>query len=218
MKNYDYVLFDLDGTITDSAAGIINSVIYALGKYGITVSDRSELNKFLGPPLEESFEIYFGFSKTEVKNVVKYYREYYRDKGIFENLVYEGFEDLLKSLKANNKTLIVATSKPEAFARQILDHFDISKYFMYIAGSNFDGSRTKKDEIIEYAMKACNISDMSRVIMVGDREHDIIGAKKVGVDSIGALYGYASGTELEDAGATYIAKTVPDIGKIIFAE
>lgn len=215
MKNYKYILFDLDGTITDPAIGITNSVIHALKKYGITVSDRRELYKFIGPPLWDSFEKYYGFSRAEAENAVGYYREYYRDKGIFENYVYAGFEDLLIRLKANDRELIVATSKPEVYAKQILEHFDVAKYFTYIAGSNFDGSRTKKDEVIKYVLEACNISDTTKVIMVGDREHDVIGANKLGIDSIGALFGYGSRDELEDAGATYIAATVEDIGRIV---
>lgn len=144
---YEYILFDLDGTLTDSAIGITNSAIYALEKFGIEVNDRSELYRFIGPPLLETFE-YYGFSKEEAKMAVKYYREYYRDKGIFENLVYDGIEDLLKALKDNSKVLIVATSKAEVFAKQILEHFDIAKYFTYIAGGNLDGTRVKKDEVI----------------------------------------------------------------------
>ena len=213
---YEYILFDLDGTLTDPAIGITNSVMYALRKYNIEVSDRSELYKFIGPPLRDSFEIYYGFSKEEAKTAVEYYREYYRDKGIFENLVYDGFEDLLKTLKDNCKILIVATSKSEVFAKQILEHFDIAKYFTYIAGSNLDGTRVKKDEVIKYALESCNIIDLSKAIMIGDREHDIIGAKAAGIHSIGVLFGYGDRNELEKAGADFIVDTVADIRKVLF--
>jgi len=212
---YEYILFDLDGTLTDPAIGITNSVMYALKKYGICVSDRKELYKFIGPPLLESFEKYYGFSKEEAKTAVEYYREYYRDKGIFENSVYYGLDDLLKVLKDNDKTLIVATSKPEVFAKQILNHFDISKYFTYIAGSNLDGTRVRKCEVIRYALKSCNIIDLSKAIMIGDREYDIIGAKEVGLSSIGVLFGYGSRHELEQAGADFIVSAVQDIEEII---
>jgi phosphoglycolate phosphatase len=218
MINYEYILFDLDGTLTNPAIGITNSVMFALKKYGITVSDRSELYKFIGPPLWDSFEKYYGFSKKEAKNAVEYYREYYRDKGIFENLIYDGLEALLHLLKVNGKTLIVATSKPEIFAKQILEHFNMSKYFLYIAGSNMDGSRVKKDEVISYALENCNITDKSKVIMIGDREHDIIGAKKTGVHSMGVLFGYGDKEELENAGADYIVETVAEIGKVLLAK
>jgi len=214
---YEYILFDLDGTLTDSSMGITNSVMYALEKYGIEVSDRSELYKFIGPPLQDSFRKYYGFSKEEAKKAVEYYREYYKDKGIFENLVYDGFEDLLKILKDNSHKLIVVTSKPEVFAKQILEHFDIGKYFTYIAGSNLDGTRIEKYEVIKYALESCSITDLSKAIMVGDREHDIIGAKKAGIDSIGVLFGYGNRDELEKAGADFIVGTVADIGKVLFS-
>jgi len=212
---YEYILFDLDGTLTNSAIGITNSVMYALKKYGIEVDDRNELYKFVGPPLLDSFEHYYGFSKEQSKTAIEYFREYYRDKGIFDNLVYDGFEDLLKTLKCNSKILIVATSKPEVFAKQILEHFNIAKYFTYIAGSNLDGTRDKKSEVIKYALESCNIIDFSKAIMIGDREHDIIGAKEVGIKSIGVLYGYGDRNELEKAGADFIVDTVADIGKIL---
>lgn len=212
---YEYILFDLDGTLTDSGIGITNSAMYALGRYGIEVSDRKELYRFIGPPLMKSFEKYYGFSKEEAENAVEYYREYYRNKGIFENLLYGGFEELLKTLKDNNKVLIVATSKPEVFARQIVDYFHIGQYFTYVAGSNLDGTRTSKEEVIKHALESCNILDLSKVVMIGDRDYDIIGAKQIGVDSIGVLFGYGDRNELEKAGADFIAATVEDIKKIL---
>lgn len=212
---YKYILFDLDGTLTDSGIGIINSVMYALKKYGIDASDRRELNRFIGPPLTASFQNFYGFTEEEAKKAVEYYREYYRDKGIFENYLYEGFEDLLRVLKENNKILIVATSKPEVFAKQILEHFGVDQYFTYIAGSNLDGTRVNKDEVIRYALESCKITDLSKAIMIGDREHDIIGAKKVGIDSMGVLFGYGDRKELEKAGAKFIAATVEEIGQVL---
>jgi phosphoglycolate phosphatase len=212
---YKYILFDLDGTLTDSGIGITNSVMYALKKYGIAVSDRRELNRFIGPPLTDSFQNFYGFTEGEAKKAVEYYREYYRDKGIFENYLYEGFEDLLRVLKENNKILIVATSKPEVFAKQILEHFGVDQYFTHIAGSNLDGTRVNKDEVIRYALKSCKITDLSNAIMIGDREHDVIGAKKVGIDSMGVLFGYGSRKELEKAGANFIAATVEEIGQVL---
>lgn len=212
---YEVVLFDLDGTLTDPGVGITNSVAYALEKYGILNEDRTELYKFIGPPLHESFEAFYGFSKEKAMEAVAYYREYYSDRGIFENMVYEGIEELLAQLKEAGKTLLVATSKPEMFARMILEHFGLTKYFDYIAGSNMDGSRTKKDEVISYALMAGNVTDLSKAVMVGDREHDILGAKKVGVDSIGVLYGYGSMEELINAGADMIVERVGDIAGVV---
>ncbi len=215
MKKYDIILFDLDGTLTDPGEGITNSVAHALLKYGITVEDRTELYKFIGPPLHESFEKYYGFSKEEALQAVEYYREYYRVKGIYENTVYDGVENLLERLKDNGKRIILATSKPEVFAKQILAHFNLTKYFLYEAGANLDGTRTNKADVIEYALESCRITDKDSVVMVGDREHDIIGANKNGIDSIGVLFGYGSRDELENAGATYIAETVEVIAKFI---
>lgn len=212
---YEYILFDLDGTLTDSGIGIINSVEYALEKCGIEVKDKNELYKFVGPPLTDSFERYYDFSKEEANTAIKYYREYFREKGMFENLVYDGIEKLLKELKVNNKKLIVATSKAEVFAKQILEHFNIAEYFSYIAGSNLDGTRVKKAEVIKYALESCNIEDLSKTIMVGDREHDIIGAKEVGLKCIGVLYGYGDRDELEKAGADLIVETVSDVGEVL---
>jgi len=215
MTDYQFILFDLDGTITDPGIGITNSVIHALKKFDIEVSDRSELYKFIGPPLLESFQKYYGFSKAKSEKAINYYRDYYKEKGINENFLYDGFEDLLINLKSNGKTLLVATSKPEIFAKQILEHFELTKYFTFIGGASLDSSRSEKDKIISYVLKNCSIHETSKIIMVGDRKHDIIGAKKNGIDSIGVLFGYGNREELETAGATYIAETVKDIGKII---
>lgn len=215
MKKYDVVLFDLDGTLTDPGLGITNSVMHALKKYGIEVDDRRNLYKFIGPPLIESFEKYYGFSHEEAVKSVDYYREYYRDKGIYENTLYDGIENLLINLSKKEKKIILATSKPELFAKEILRHFGIEKYFLFAAGSTMGETRTNKAEVIEYALSECGITDKSKVVMVGDREHDIIGANKNGIDSIGVLFGYGSREELEAAGATYIAETVEDIIRFI---
>lgn len=212
---YQYILFDLDGTLTDPGIGITNSVAYALEKYNITVEDRTELYKFIGPPLQDSFMEFYGFSEMESKKAVEYYREYFRDKGIFENEVYEGIPELLQTLKGAGKQVILATSKPEEFARQILEHFDLIQYFDFVAGATMDGSRSEKADIIQYALDKCMIKDTSKVIMVGDRKHDIIGAAKNKLPAIGVLFGYGSEEELRNAGAKYLARTSFDILKYI---
>lgn len=212
---YNTILFDLDGTLTDSEPGIINSIEYALKKYGIEMENKADLRKFLGPPLKESFKQFCGFSEEKAEQAVEFYREYFREKGIFENNVYQGVVELLEALKAQNKRLIVATSKPEPFTYRILEHFDLLKYFDFVAGSNMDNTRCKKDEVIAYALNSCGITDLQSVIMIGDREHDIIGANKVGIASIGVLYGYGDLQELETAGATYIAKNTREIYEIV---
>lgn len=215
--DYEYILFDLDGTLTESGIGITNAVMYALKRFGIEVSDRKKLYKFVGPPLVDSLENYLGFSPEQARTGVKYYREYYSERGKFENALYDGIEDLLKVLKAGGKTLLVATSKPEVYAKEILEHFKIEKYFYYIAGSDLAGTRIGKCDVIKYALESCGIKDLSRVLMIGDRKYDILGAKAAGVDSMGVLYGYGDRNELEAAGADYIAETVPKIGGILLA-
>ncbi len=211
MKTYDTFFFDLDGTITDSAPGIINSVVYALKKYGIEETDYRKLCRFIGPPLTVSFQEYYGFSREQSLEAVVYYREYYTDKGIFENSVYDGFEDAAKKLKQAGKKLIVATSKPEPFARKIIDYFSLTSYFDYIAGMELDGGRGTKTEVILYALEKCMIQDRSRVLMVGDREHDVLGAKEAGIDCLGVLYGFGTCEELKTAGASYIIETIDEI-------
>lgn len=213
--NKEYILFDLDGTITDPKVGITKSVEYALNKFNIKVDNLDDLCKFIGPPLAESFIRFYNFSVEDSKKAVEYYREYYKNTGIFENYVYEGFEDVLIKLKSNNKKLIVATSKPQVFAIRILEHFGLKKYFDFIAGSNLDGTRVNKNEVIEYALDKCNIKELSKTIMIGDREHDIIGANKAGIDSIGVLYGFGNYDEFKNNGATYIVKNINELSSLL---
>lgn len=211
MNKYDVILFDLDGTLTDSSPGIINSIIYALKKYDITVNNKAELKKFLGPPLHESFREFYGFDEEKSMEAVRFYREYFSTKGLLENEVYDGIPSLLKNLCDKGKRLIVATSKPQEFTDRIMAHFGLCEYFEFVAGSNMDGTRSKKAEVIEYALQKCQVTDKSKVVMVGDRMHDIIGAKAVGIDSVGVEYGYGDYDELNHAGATYIVKTVEEL-------
>ena len=218
MKQKQYILFDLDGTITDPGLGITNSIMHALRRLGIAVPEREELYRFIGPPLWDSFQKYYGISKEESNVAVEYFREYYRDRGIYECKVYEGMRELLETLKAEGRTLIVATSKAEFFARQVLGHFGLAAYFDFIAGSELDGTRSEKAEVIAYALENCGITDKSRAVMIGDREHDIIGAKKNGIESIGVLHGYGSREELEAAGAGYIADNIIKLAELLIGE
>lgn len=215
MKNYDVILFDLDGTLTDSSPGIINSIIYALKKYDITVDNTAKLRKFLGPPLHESFKDFYGFDENKAMEAVGFYREYFSTKGIFENEVYEGIASLLQSLSERGKRLILATSKPQPFTDTIMEHFDLTQYFECIAGSNMDGTRSKKADVISYALQQCDVTDKSKTVMIGDRAQDIIGAKFVGIDAIGVEYGYGDYEELNDAGANYIVKTVDELKRYL---
>ncbi len=211
---YNTVLFDLDGTLTNPGRGITNSVAYALNKFGIETEDKKELYKFIGPPLLDSFMKYYGFSEEEAETAIAYYREYFRDTGIFENEVYDGIPELLEEIRNSGRKIILATSKPEEFAKRILVHFGLDKYFDFAAGATMDSSRNKKGDVIAYALKESGCSS-ENAVMVGDRLHDILGAKENGLDSIGVLFGYGSREELENAGADYIAGTVKDIIKFI---
>ena len=208
---YKYILFDLDGTLTNPGVGITNSVMYALRKFNIDVTDRTSLYKFIGPPLRESFETFYGFSSEESELAVKYYREYYSERGLYENEVYDGIENLLIELKKQGKILIVATSKPEAFAVRILEYFKLHEYFEFTAGATMDNTRNEKADIIKYALQSCHIVGKSSVVMVGDRKHDVLGAKENGLDSIGVLFGYGNYDELKNAGATFIAEKPGDV-------
>ena len=208
---YHTILFDLVGTLTDSGPGITNSVAYALKKWNIEEKDINVLRKFVGPPLDASFAKYYGFSKEKCVQAIQYYREYYLTKGIYENQVYDGMEELLKWLRDTGRRAIVATSKPEPSAIHVLEYFHMDSYFDIIAGATMDGSRVEKSDVIRYALDRAGIRDLSGVVMVGDRENDIQGAKANGLDSIGVLYGYGSREELEEAGAMQIAETVEDL-------
>ena len=212
---FDTVLFDLDGTLTDPGEGITKSVEYALKKFDIITQDRRELYKFIGPPLKDSFMKYYGFSEEKAEQAISYYREYFRDIGIFENEVYEGVEDMLKTLHADGKRLVLATSKPEEFAIRILEHFGLKKYFAVAAGASMDSSRSKKGDVIAYAIYLCEDFNKDTAVMIGDREHDIIGAKENGLKSIGVLYGYGDENELKTAGADYIVSSPTDILNLI---
>jgi haloacid dehalogenase superfamily, subfamily IA, variant 1 with third motif having Dx(3-4)D or Dx(3-4)E len=214
-NNFEYILFDLDGTLTDSGEGITKSVQYALKSFGILVDDLKELNKFIGPPLKDSFKEYYNFDEDKAQLGLVKYREYFADKGIYENKLYDGIPELLEVLKKNNKKIVLATSKPEVYARQILQYFKIDKYFDFAAGADFEETRVNKGDVIKYALQEANITDLSKVIMVGDREHDIIGAKENNIKSVGVLYGFGDVIELTQARAEYIVKDTEELLNIL---
>lgn len=208
---YKVVLFDLDGTLVDPVVGITNSIIHAFKKYNMEVKDRSELLKFIGPPLADSFQEFYGFSKEKAWEAMGFYREYYSVKGVFENTLYDGIEEMLKTLKEHGYVIGLATSKPEPFARLIIESFKLTKYFDYIAGASFDDSRHQKEQVVEYALQTLNVTNPSEALMVGDRKFDVIGARINNMDCVGVLYGYGSEEELQEANAKYIVKTPQDI-------
>lgn len=209
------VLFDLDGTLTDSGEGIINCVRYALDRYGAESGSDEDLRSFIGPPLQQQFQKYTGCAEEDGKLLVTYYRERYTEKGIYENRVYDGIVEVLKYLKESGRTLCVATSKPEIYARQITDYFELTPYFTFVGGSLMDGRRTKKAEVIEYVLKNIPSAEKEKTVMIGDRSHDITGAREMGLHSMGVLFGYGSREELEQAGAEKIAGSLKDICDLI---
>lgn len=212
---YNTVFFDLDGTLTNPANGITKSVEYALNKWNIKVDNRDDLRCFIGPPLLYSFKEYYGFSDIDAQKAVEYYREYFINGGMLDNVMYDKTEPVLKTLRANNRKMILATSKPEIFAVQILEHFKIDKYFDFICGATLDSARNTKEAVLEYAIKKSGVTELSSAVMVGDRHHDIDGAKYVGIDSIGVDCGFAEKGELKNAGATYIVNELDGILDII---
>lgn len=207
---YQTILFDLDGTLTDSGQGIMNSVSYALDKLGIQEENPEQLRKFIGPPLYESFSNFYQLNPAKTQIAVTYFREYFKEKGIFENQVYPGIPQLLEQLKQAGKTLVLATSKPEIFAKQVLEYFDLDHYFTVIAGASLDSSRISKAQVIAHALSQLPPLDQT-FIMVGDREHDVEGAKEHGLATLGVLYGYGSKAELQAAGAKALFETVSDL-------
>ena len=212
---YDYLLFDLDGTVVDSGLGVTNSVIYALKKWGIEVEDRKSLYVFLGPPLVDSFSEHYGFSHEDSLRCVDYYREYYNEKGIFEITVYDGISDVLVKAREMGKKVILATSKPEEYAKQILEYIGLSNHFDFVAGATMDESRNEKAGVIRYALETLGITDTSKIVMIGDRKYDVLGAAENNIETIGVLFGFGDEEELLGAGAKYIAPTPADILKFV---
>ncbi|NMA96386.1 MAG: HAD family hydrolase [Clostridiales bacterium] len=214
-REYNLILFDLDGTVTDSKPGIVNSVKYALKSFGIEEKDEKVLQSFIGPPLVTSFQKYYGFSDKETAEVIEKYREYYKDKGIYENTLYDGIEDVIKASFESSKKLVIATAKPTVFAKKVLEHHSLDQYFKKIVGSNLDGTRVNKDEIIGYIKESVNSFKTDSTLMIGDRKYDIDSAHQFGIDSIGVLYGYGSETEIESCNPTFVINTPCEILEII---
>ena len=206
---YKNIIFDLDGTLIDSALGITNSFAYALEKYNIKVS-REELNTLIGPPLLESFRNHFGFDSERAIEATKYFREYFKEKGVYENTLYPNVYEALEKLKESGYTLCIATSKPEVFTLEILAHYDISKYFSCVRGASLDNTLIKKEDIIKKVIRDLKLNP-EETIMVGDRKHDIIGANLNNISSIEVLYGFGNLSELEKEKATFIVDDILEV-------
>ena len=208
---YKYALFDLDGTLTDPYEGISKSVIYSLQSFGIEESDELVLKKFIGPPLKESFMKFYGFDEKKALKAVEKYRERYIATGVYENALIDGVKETLSALKDKGVRIFLATSKPQPLAEVILEHFGITEYFDFIGGADFNYNRDEKWQVIEYVFENAGIKDRENALMIGDRMHDIIGAKKTGIKSLCVLCGYGSREEFIEYGADYIVNTIRDI-------
>lgn len=209
---YKAIFFDLDGTLTESGEGITKSVQYALEKLGKPEEDLDKLRVFIGPPLMEQFMKYADVDETEARRAVEYYRERYAVKGIFENRPYDGVENLLRELKGRGYILAVASSKPEYYVTKILDYFNLSSYFEVVVGSEMNGARTSKTEVIEEALKRLNMSDRRKeVLMVGDKEYDVLGARAAGLACVAVGYGYGTKEELTAAQPLKIVASIEEL-------
>lgn len=217
----EYLLFDLDGTLTDPKVGITTCVQYALKSFGIEEPDLDKLEPFIGPPLKDSFMQFYLMRAEQAEEAVEKYRERFKDIGLFENEVYEGIPQMLRTLKNKGMHLAVASSKPTVYVERILEHFGMKEYFEVIVGSELDGRRVNKDEVVEEALHQL-FGDApiayDKVYMIGDRKFDVEGARALNVESIGVSYGYGSMEELQEAGADYIVQSVSELNYILLRE
>ena len=218
---FQYCLFDLDGTLTDPREGITKSVQYALHHFGIEEPDLQKLEPFIGPPLKDSFMEFYGFSEEQAKKAIAVYRERFAPVGVLENQIFEGIPEMLQHLHQNGQKLAVASSKPIGFVRQILQHFGIDRYFDVVVGSELDGTRGTKEEVVEEALSQLGILELSdeekkkNCAMVGDRKFDIQGAKAYGLTGIGVSFGFAGEGELKEEGADIIVDTVKALEEVL---
>ena len=214
-----YLLFDLDGTLTDPKIGITTCVQYALRHFGIEEPDLDKLEGFIGPPLADSFQQFYGFNEKQAKEAIQAYRERFNTVGLYENEIYPGIPEMLARLKNAGKKLAVASSKPTVYVQKILQHFGIEQYFDVIVGSELDGTRSQKEEVIKEALRQLYQGEKienDKAVMIGDRKFDIQGAKEFGLISVGVSFGYASPGELEQADADYIADTVAELEELLY--
>ncbi|MFD2829270.1 HAD hydrolase-like protein [Corticicoccus populi] len=216
MKQYQHILFDLDGTLSDPKIGITKSVQYALKQFNINEENLDNLECFIGPPLQVSFKEYYGMNDKDISLAIEYYRERFKDKGTYENVLYPEIPGLLESLKEKGCILDVATTKPTVFAEEIVQYFEIDHFFNHIVGSHLDGTRSIKGEVIEHALNMYN-QDLDEFIMIGDRKHDLIGANSMQIDSIGVTYGYGSYDELYNEKPTHIVNNIKQLRDILIS-
>ena len=215
MFRYENILFDLAGTVTESAPGIISSIRHAMDRMNFPLPDGIDMNVFIGPPLTVSFRNILGFSEADADRAVSYYREYYGEQGLFECRVYPGVAELLARLDQDGCTVALATAKPEVFSRRILDNFGLTDLFSFIGGASLDASRRTKDAVISYTLARLPCASVANTVMIGDRDQDVIGARNNGLGCIGVLYGYGSAEELTQAGALGLAKDSEELYRLL---
>lgn len=215
MNMLQYLLFDLDGTLTDPGPGITNCVAYALEKFNVHPATREELYPYIGPPLTWSFQEYHGLTSQQAEQALLYYRERFSVKGLFENELYVGIPELLADMQERGVTLIVATSKPEEFTHRILEHFDLAKYFSFVGGNTLDEKRPTKSAVIEYIRTQYPDISAENTYMIGDRRFDVEGAHAFGLPTIGVLYGYGDEAEMKTAGADYTVEDVAALRRLL---
>lgn len=217
-NSFQFILFDLDGTLTDPKVGITSCVQYALHKMGIDEPDLDKLEPFIGPPLLDSFEEFYGFTEEQAQQAIVFYRERFSTVGLFENEVYSGIPQMLANLQKQGKRLAIASSKPTVFVERILEHFDMKQYFDVVVGSELNGALSRKEEVVEEALRQLHHGKKEvydTTVMVGDRKFDIFGAKEFGLTSVGVSFGYAAVGELAAAGADYIVDSVEELEKLL---
>jgi phosphoglycolate phosphatase len=207
LNSPEIVLFDLDGTLTDAAPGIVNGMRIVFDRFDIEQPDNATMRTYLGPPLAVTWREHYNFTDEQVTQALAIYREYYHDVGMFENEVFDGIPELLQQLNDDGITLATATSKPDFSATRIIEHFGLRDHFTFIGAANLEGTRDSKALVIEHTLDQLKASARThRILMVGDRHHDVHGAKEHGIDTIGVLWGYGDAEELTEAGAVALVQ------------
>ena len=214
-RDAEYIFLDLDGTLTDPSLGIINATLQALEYFGIHESDREKLGDFIGPPLYVSFAKHYGFSREQSQKAIEVFQDYYAPKGLYENTPYPGMRELLAGWKAEGRRLVLATSKPEIFAMQILERFGMASSFTFIAGGDPCETRVHKSDVIRYAMRKLGLDANIPAVMVGDTKYDILGAKELGFPTVAVTYGFGKREDIVEAGAAWIVDSVEELGALM---
>ena len=215
MKKFSYILFDLDGTLSDPKEGITKSFQYALKHFGIQVENLDELEPVIGPPLKVSFMNFYDLSEEDAVVAIAKYRERFGTIGLYENEIYPGIKELLEELVEKGYQIAIASSKPTEYVEQICEHFEIKQYFHHIIGSFMDGRRVEKEEVVEEAIIQFGNVSKEEIIMVGDRKFDVTGAHDRGLKAIGVTYGYGGKEELTEAGADFLANSVGELRDLL---